>query len=659
MKKLIFSLVGLFFVLGTVIVVSYAWFINGEFKEPEVSGYSIAAYFASGNGTEEKPYEITNKRHLYNLAWLQYLGEFNKYTETTTTENGEEVTKKTLNQQYYFKLSASRIDLSGFSLPPIGTEENPFVGVFNGNGCVIDNLTTSNDIDELNNKPLASKVTKDNIKALNIIGLFGVVGNYNSMYTTLSVVPSVQNFYLDKITISSIAENTLIGVIAGYVAPSGNISNIGVHYSSFKFASGVGSISTNTFVSKYTLLGDYDSEQIGWEDKPTSGGTGTGEVGYGASMNLEEVYNAIYAANGGTKMDDKQVIPFKIDDDETTDDIEAGSENMGFFIGGEINAYQKTSKDIDKTTYYYPAGASNCVYTLPYSENGEVVYPAPSQNIIDATFGSESDYYYCLRLQAKLDVSNNLVTIENTYVNGESVAKLVVPRRCIWFKPRTAGNLEFVMVNPGDGENFTLTKIQRNTKGDYSSGMTTVTTLIETNYMGMLSPGSSNININGSWSSVDYSDLAYFFSFEVTQDDIDAGYEYCITRDNGSNGAYFWYLDIGSNAGAGDGSTETPTYSANISSIDFVYSTGTTTYEDRTVNVLALVTDENYIESGVLLTISGTAVTIECIYFKRNEELTEVLHCITSDSGVEITDSGFTITNIGSGTDTSDSAAVW
>ena len=102
MKRLFYSLVGFFFVLGTVIAVSYAWFVVCEFENPDISGYSTAAYFARGDGSEENPYIITNRRHLYNLAWLQYLGNFNE----TVTEGD----KVNLKKQYHFKINATSID---------------------------------------------------------------------------------------------------------------------------------------------------------------------------------------------------------------------------------------------------------------------------------------------------------------------------------------------------------------------------------------------------------------------------------------------------------------------------------------------------------------------------------------------------------------------
>ena len=55
-----------------------------------IQGTVEDAYYASGTGTENDPFIITRPRHLYNLAWLQLLGYYNK--------TGQE------DHQFYFEL---------------------------------------------------------------------------------------------------------------------------------------------------------------------------------------------------------------------------------------------------------------------------------------------------------------------------------------------------------------------------------------------------------------------------------------------------------------------------------------------------------------------------------------------------------------------------
>lgn len=626
MKKLInpiISIVLLIIVLNTSL---YAWYTNyyGVNTTDEVLLSSNSLYFASGNGSKDNPFEITEARHLYNLAWLQDLGYFNDD-----------------NAPYYFKITKN-IDMSDLTknnvqspIPPIGIDEYPFIGVLNGNDYIIDCLYVSTDFSNINYIKPSDTVLSSHTETINentivttSVGFFGIIGDdsASSSSTTndtdstesATVTASASYFYLNNVNIESTVSSTTVGLLAGSVY--GNLSYAGVCYSKLTLS--------NSVTSDYTLVGKYDESSVSWTDKP-------GGVGYGASMDLEEIYNVVKAKTGSTKLEAGMYFPFKATDStyET-----AAEDNMGFFIGGEINAYTATANKMDTTTYYYPA-ASNSVYTLPHtttnSDGSTTTLSEPSDNIKSETFGkiTESNTsYYCLRLQAKLDVNNNLVTIENTYVNGTKVDKLVVPRRCIWFKPASAGTLEFIMVNPGDGENFTLTKIKRATKGDYSSSMSIVNTLIETNNTGSLTTGNSNdIVINGEHvTGYSYSDMVYYFSVEITESDIEAEYEYTLSRDNGSNGAYFWYLDLGSNG------SSTLTYTGAISNIDFVYYSGTT---------LITLSNDNYSASGVYFVISSSSGDI-VLYFKREEETsddttTRKVHYYCATSGV-LTPSGTT-----------------
>ena len=58
---------------------SFSWFIRPlNFTMPgDIGGSTEVSYFESGDGSSEKPYVISSPVHLYNLAWLQYLGYFN------------------------------------------------------------------------------------------------------------------------------------------------------------------------------------------------------------------------------------------------------------------------------------------------------------------------------------------------------------------------------------------------------------------------------------------------------------------------------------------------------------------------------------------------------------------------------------------------------
>ena len=55
----------------TSMALSLAWFVSLAKLDPTGDASATGAYFAYGNGSQEKPFGISQPRHLYNLAWLQ------------------------------------------------------------------------------------------------------------------------------------------------------------------------------------------------------------------------------------------------------------------------------------------------------------------------------------------------------------------------------------------------------------------------------------------------------------------------------------------------------------------------------------------------------------------------------------------------------------
>ena len=171
-----------------------------------VGAGSETSYYESGSGNSiDDPYIISNRNHLYNLAWLQYMGMYNNPVV-----------------QKYFKLK-NDIDMNGLTLPPIGTDEYPFLGHFDGNNKTISNLNISNDDPTSNNSDFG--VTKPSVSNLqgttppNIVGFFGVVGQSPTIedLTYTSSIVSISNLTLNNLTVKSLTDETLIGLAAGYV----------------------------------------------------------------------------------------------------------------------------------------------------------------------------------------------------------------------------------------------------------------------------------------------------------------------------------------------------------------------------------------------------------------------------------------------------------
>ena len=148
----------LFTVLCIGMTQSLGWFDNRIDSPVKLEGHSASSYFYAGDGTSENPYIITNRRHIYNLAWLQYIGEFNK-----KDSSGKLI-------PVYFKAastdkeSSGTIDCSGLTIPPIGTSQYPFIGVFNGNNSEIKNLIVTDDMDNMTSAPTAIKGNKEYVE---------------------------------------------------------------------------------------------------------------------------------------------------------------------------------------------------------------------------------------------------------------------------------------------------------------------------------------------------------------------------------------------------------------------------------------------------------------------------------------------------------------
>lgn len=235
-KKRISLLIGLSLLSGVIVAgSSLAWFsrtaaIDGPDggKLPIESG-TDSGYFAYGNGqTKATAYGIRTPRQLYNLAWLQYLGLLNLDTD-----------------QLYFEL-ADNIDMTGWVLPPIGTETYPFISYFDGKGYSISNLIVSNNFSEYNTHPsVISGWNTSDKKQPHILGLFGVIGNYNDLpdlpeepQENVVYYDDIKNTFtntaLNNITIKSVVSDSLMGVAVGY--NSADLKNIVVDNSTINVA---------------------------------------------------------------------------------------------------------------------------------------------------------------------------------------------------------------------------------------------------------------------------------------------------------------------------------------------------------------------------------------------------------------------------------------
>lgn len=289
-KKFWMAILTILCSIGITIAVSYAWFLHDENVDPIAQGYSGSAYFAYGDGVNT-PYGINTPRHLYNLAWLCYVDPTNY-----------------ANKKYEIdEHLQGNLDMTGWVLPPIGTDANPFIGYFNGNGKTIKNLTTSNNIGDFNDSPKPSTVSS--ISGCDVIGLFGKIAKASNDETATKV----QKFYLQNTTVKTATQATCVGIVAGVV--DAKIENIGVISSGLNLGTGGhDSTSYSNNASDYTVVG-YASENYTTTvansktviyNSTTSYDyfkfKGMGEqTAWGGSMDMKKLFDRIKAStNSGT-----------------------------------------------------------------------------------------------------------------------------------------------------------------------------------------------------------------------------------------------------------------------------------------------------------------------------------------------------------------------
>lgn len=342
MKKVVHTICIFLSLAFAFVAVTFCWFSRGELLNfRDDFGSAKASYFGGGDGSRDKPYEISSETHFYNLAWLQYLGYFNH----AEANNGR--------YQSYFRL-ADNIDMSKLNsaLPPIGTSKYPFIGNFDGCGYTVKNVTISNKLNGsdgealknyLNVRPTVADnfaadktvlpVWGDTTKDVNIVGLFGITGDYGSTATAGGVVQeaygvysesntagklrdslkspatsisdedanstekayygamSVANFYADNLHVRSASDSTLVGLAAGYANAA--IGSVGVYRCDITVKAGATGLSDSAPLSNYSLLGDYNDAVITWNEKPSGSGGGGSGNDWGGSIDFYDLSKRI------------------------------------------------------------------------------------------------------------------------------------------------------------------------------------------------------------------------------------------------------------------------------------------------------------------------------------------------------------------------------
>ena len=437
---------------------SLAWFTSVQLVPGRAQ--VIPGYFGGGDGSAEHPYIINKPIHLYNLAWLQKLGEFNK----TYDENG-------VLKQYHFVL-ADNIDMSGTVIPPIGTAEYPFIGTFRSDGesyYTVQNLTVSNVIDNGEIKKRPSKVNE--LAGAEIVGMFGVIGQYNGVpadATYTSIVPIVEKFYLEDPEIRTQTANSLVGLIAGYV--NGKVHLVGVKGGTLVSGTGntAGLDGNGNVLSKYALIGDRDPS-VSWGGVPSYGESAGGPI-------------KIDANESGTKA--------ALDELEGTDEngdpvfyvkVPGSREDGAFFVDDENNNLgPATLNNFKGTPHMYMAVLSdaNLGQTINASNNLESLsksdFSMAGIAAINAEYGTAFEYNkdFDTRMTTSISGKAQGITTGTTPPNATDTVSipiegenLDIPQNGIWFSPATSGNcvITFTITDNGQSMRYkSIYKIIRN-----------------------------------------------------------------------------------------------------------------------------------------------------------------------------------------------------
>ena len=440
MRRIAALIMGIFCAVVISIAAVFAWFTNGELIEPDTTGSSVSAYFGGGDGSSGKPFIIKSQRHLYNLAWLQYLGQFNKAGTGNTPDS-----KKSTMTQYYFSLEAD-LDMSAYNeiyqyLPPIGTEDNPFVGTLYGNGHSISNLISTNEFVRFKRHP--SKVVgpgdpadegQTNFKA-NIVGFIGAIGTItgmqNSNLTVSKEANELSRIGLDTTRVDTVASTTLVGVVAGYV--NGTISDVGVVDGKLNVASTCNKITNYENLSGYTVVGyaendykttAYKNDTVVYNPTQsyisyTNRGINGSDNDWGGSMNMDDMYHRILniIPRTGTTVSNYRnseiVYNFSHSDIYTT---ESSSGHVAVNYNNSNGSYIKTNPSNGDTYNYLTSLYKNVVTVTKTNDTDDGYRISSNGNYLNIMSSRVND---SINFDVNLTNGNNSSTA-TTWILGEN-----------------------------------------------------------------------------------------------------------------------------------------------------------------------------------------------------------------------------------------------
>lgn len=232
------SAISLAFATASISAVTLAWFVgpNIDSQDSYLDGkIGLRNYFHAGDGSEEKPYEIVQPVHFYNLVRLQNLGIFPKKTyfqigsifDIDGTPSLRCISGYDENNDPIY---TDYLDMGDFStstrILTIGGEATPFVSEIDGKGLPIRNLKVYGNPED--------------------VGVFGYVAQGGKL----------KNLVFDNLEVTSLGYNNTSGADDNQLF-SENIDDI--------FAQNVSRFVTDSTLTLYdhnSTTGDYDSTDL-------------------------------------------------------------------------------------------------------------------------------------------------------------------------------------------------------------------------------------------------------------------------------------------------------------------------------------------------------------------------------------------------------------
>lgn len=523
-------------VLGffAIVTSSLAWFSTLFTFKSGITGSSISNYYAGGDGTLNNPFLIAEPRHLYNFTWLQNNGF---YPNTT-----------------YFKLS-NNIDMKGAlpgllsnetgAIPPIGTDQYPFYGNFDGNGKTIKNLWVSSDYNDWKEKPLGAA-------QIDIGKSIGFFGNIGQVKTPLKV-GTIRHFYLENLQVTTKVNSSKVGLVVGYA--NGNVQAIGVKNGKISIPS------TITVLSDTTLIGQIGND-VSWEDSPDQQTAGNLVIDPNATT-----FNTITNGN-------QQMVPGSVPNTAyfvgTLNNISYNAGNTLYKYINPITATENLDQAFDATN----ATGASTVTIVTSANRATLVSPE-----FWARFQAGGNSLISIPKTAPTVVTSGspaVTSFTNPYtLTLANATQLSVPRNSIWFKPLKGGKsgISFVRQNQAATiDNISVYQFKRTTSG--------ISNFRQIKFGINKSLGNKSV---------------VYFDFIIPQSMVTANYEFLISASTeypAPDSTGFFYLSLtGTDESSGGKSAE-------INAVDYVFYQPNGLFEDLTLST--------YKPKNVLLKFNGT-----------------------------------------------------